>query len=314
MVSFSTVIPVYNRVGLIDRTLNSIIDLDLEIIVIDDGSTDGTAERLERYAERITILHQQHKGPGAGRNLGIVQATGDYILFLDSDDLWFDWSIDTFSQTILQYDYPAFVAGTAVEFTDESELSNIKSSPLETEFFADYYASSNQSSWLLGGAVAVKTEVLRQVGGYTSKWINGEDSDLWLKLGTAQHFVWIKSPCVLAYYQHPDSAVTNRQKTYEGAWHMIEQEQAGLYPGRNVSQQHRREILMRHIRPVSLAYLREGKVIAAWKMYQATFYWNLALNRFVYLGAFWFVFIRTFNIHLFNNYLCPRKTIDRYTS
>lgn len=296
MVSFSTVIPVYNRVHLIDRTLASIINEDLEIIVVDDGSTDGTAECLAKYGDRITILHQKNKGPGAARNLGIAKATGDYILFLDSDDQWFSWSLEIFKNVILQLNYPALVVGTAVEFSDKLELKQIKFTTLEIESFRDYYSSSNQSLWLLGGAVAVNAKVLRKVGGYTSKWINGEDSDLWLKLGTAQHFVVIKSPSVLAYYQHPNSAVANQQKTYEGAWHMIEQEQAGLYPGGNRRKRERQEILMRHIRPVSLSYLREGRIKDAWQMYRATFYWNLTLKRFVYLIAFWFILSKAYFI------------------
>lgn len=294
MVSFSAIIPVHNRVHLIDRTLASIINQEIEIIVVDDGSTDGTAECLAKYSDRITILHQKNKGPGAARNLGIAQATGDYILFLDSDDLWFSWSLTTFRNVILELNYPAFVAGTAIPFEDELELNKIKSIPLEVESFRDYYSSSNQSLWLLGGAVAIKSQVLRQVDGYTSKWINGEDSDLWLKLGTAQHFVVIKSPYLLAYYQHPNSAIANQQKTYEGAWHMIQQEQAGLYPGGNTRQQERREILMRHIRPVTLACLQSGKIREAWQIYRETFYWNLTLKRYIYLVAFWFILSKNY--------------------
>lgn len=289
MVSFSAIIPVHNRAHLIDRTLASIIDQEIEIIVVDDGSTDGITECLAKYGDRITILHQENKGPGAARNLGIAQATGDYIFFLDSDDLCFSWAINTFKNVILELNYPAFVAGTAISFSDQSELDQVKSKTLEIESFRDYYSSSDQSLWLAVGTVAIKSKVLRKVGGYTSKWINGEDSDLWLKLGTARHFVVIKSPYILAYYQHPSSAVANQQKTYEGAWHMIQQEQAGLYPGGNTRQLERREILMRHIRPVSLAYLRERKIRDAWEMYRETFYWNLTLKRFIYLIAFWII-------------------------
>lgn len=289
MVSFSAIIPVHNRAHLIDRTLASIIDQEIEIIVVDDGSTDSIAECLAKYGDRITILHQENKGPGAARNLGIAQATGDYIFFLDSDDLCFSWAINTFKNVILELNYPAFVAGTAISFSDQSELDQVKSKTLEIESFRDYYSSSDQSLWLAVGTVAIKSKVLKKVGGYTSKWINGEDSDLWLKLGTARHFVVIKSPYILAYYQHPSSAVANQQKTYEGAWHMIQQEQAGLYPGGNIRQLERREILMRHIRPVSLAYLREGKIRDAWEMYRETFYWNLTLKRFIYLIAFWII-------------------------
>jgi glycosyltransferase involved in cell wall biosynthesis len=302
MVSFSIIIPVYNRVSLIDRTLASILDQDLsqglirdlEIIVVDDGSTDGTREKLEKYGDRLKILQQANQGPGAARNLGIAKATGDYILFLDSDDLWFSWSIATFKQAILQFNYPAFVAGNGVEFAAASELKKIAATPFKAEFFPDYYAAGDRSLWLLNGAVAIKTEVLRQVGGYNHQWINGEDSDLWLKLGTAKHFVSIESPFVLAYYQHAASAVRDQQKTYQGAWHMILQEQDGLYPGGKHRQQARRQIIMGHIRPVSLAYLRAGKLKAAWNMYRATFSWNFALGRFIYLIAFWLILTKKF--------------------
>jgi glycosyltransferase involved in cell wall biosynthesis len=299
MVSFSIIIPVYNRVDLIDRTLASIItqglDQELEIIVVDDGSTDGTAEKLKTYGDRLKILHQVNQGPGAARNRGIAEATGDYILLLDSDDMWFSWSMATFKQAILQFNFPAFVAGNTVEFVAESSLKQITATPFQAESFTDYYAAVDRSLWLLNGAVAIKTEVLRQVGGYNQQRINGEDSDLWLKLGTAKHFVSITSPYVLAYYQHADSAVGDRQKTYEGAWHLISQEQEGLYPGGKSRQQERRKIIMSHIRPVSLAYLREGKIKDAWKMYRATFKWNFALRRFVYLIAFWFMLIKDFS-------------------
>jgi glycosyltransferase involved in cell wall biosynthesis len=302
MVSFSIIIPVYNRASLVDRTLTSILDQDLsqdlirdlEIIVVDDGSTDNTKAKLEQYGDRLKILQQANQGPGAARNLGIARATGDYILFLDSDDLWFSWSIATFQQAIIQFNYPAFVAGNGVEFTHASELNKIAATPFQAKFFPDYYAACDRSLWLLNGAVAIQTEVLRQVGGYNSQWINGEDSDLWLKLGTAKHFVSIESPCVLAYYQHAASAVRDQQKTYQGAWHMITQEQAGLYPGGNHRQQARRQIIMSHIRPVSLAYLRSGKIKAAWNMYHATFSWNFALRRFIYLIAFWFILTKKF--------------------
>lgn len=307
MISFSVVIPVYNRANLIDRTLSSVIKEDLEIIVVDDGSTDGTAECLAKYGDRITVLHQENQGAGAARNLGISKATGDYILFLDSDDLWFPWTLRIFRSVILQLNYPAFVTGKAVEFADISELKIIPPIPLEIESFPNYYASCDQPLWFLGGAVAVKSKVLRKAGGYTSKWINGEDSDLWLKLGTAEHFVVINSPYLLAYYQHPNSAVADRQKTYKGAWHMIKQEQAGLYPGGSYWQKERREILMRHIRPVSLAYLRSGKTKEAWLIYRATWYWNLALKRWIYLVAFWVIFCKAYLANKINKFRLNTK-------
>jgi len=62
---------------------------DMELIVVDDGSTDGTAEEMKRYGKRVKLIqHSENRGVSAARNRGILQARGKYIAFLDSDDLW----------------------------------------------------------------------------------------------------------------------------------------------------------------------------------------------------------------------------------
>ena len=95
MKKVSIVIPIYNTERYLPECLNSVISQtyrDLEIICVDDGSTDATAVILQQYAKtdsRIKILTQENAGPGAARNAGMNQATGEYIVFLDSDD-WFE--------------------------------------------------------------------------------------------------------------------------------------------------------------------------------------------------------------------------------
>ena len=90
MPHISIIIPTYNRCHLIGMTLDSIFTQTLsphEVIVVDDGSTDGTKEMLEaQYGNRITVINNKGKGPGAARNAGLAIATGDYIKFFDSDD------------------------------------------------------------------------------------------------------------------------------------------------------------------------------------------------------------------------------------
>jgi glycosyltransferase involved in cell wall biosynthesis len=289
MVFFSTIVPVYNRADLIENTLDSILRQeyqDTEIIVVDDGSTDGTLKSLAKYENNIKVIQQQNKGPGAARNLGIRYAQGQYITFIDSDDLWFPWTLSKYKETIVKKNFPVFIVGESISFWSENEVELIQSSSIILQSFDDYYSSSKQSLWLLPGGVAIRADILNKVKGFTNKWINAEDSDLWLKLGTAKGFVHIQSPPILAYRQHPNSAVANNTKTYEGAWHMIEQEKNGFYPGGKDRELERLEILMRHIRPVSLACLREGKIKDAWKMYKSTFQWNLSLKCFTYLLAF----------------------------
>ncbi len=88
----SVVIPTYNRKHFICFAVDSVLEQtfsDYEIIVVDDGSTDGTAELLSsKYGNKVICLQQENRGFGAARNHGVNAATGDYIAFLDSDDLW----------------------------------------------------------------------------------------------------------------------------------------------------------------------------------------------------------------------------------
>lgn len=91
---FSVIIPIYNREQYLDRSVNSLIDQEYqnwELHLVDDGSTDGSLDKCREIAKKHTdreiyIHHQENKGPGAARNLGISKSNGDYVLFLDSDD------------------------------------------------------------------------------------------------------------------------------------------------------------------------------------------------------------------------------------
>jgi glycosyltransferase involved in cell wall biosynthesis len=87
----SVVIPTFNRAQYIVSAVESVLaqrDACLELIVVDDGSTDDTAERLQPYLDRIRYVSQENAGAGASRNRGMALANGEYIAFLDSDDLW----------------------------------------------------------------------------------------------------------------------------------------------------------------------------------------------------------------------------------
>jgi glycosyltransferase involved in cell wall biosynthesis len=94
MPSIAVVIPIWNRAHLVDKAIASVLSQDLpgyfiDVIVVDDGSTDALAEALRPFESRITcIRHEQNKGAAAARNTGIAHAKGDYLAFLDSDDVW----------------------------------------------------------------------------------------------------------------------------------------------------------------------------------------------------------------------------------
>ena len=92
MPKVSVIIPTYNRQDLVQEAIDSVLNQtfrDWELIVVDDGSTDQTPSVLqERYDSRIIYIYQENQGESAARNRGLYSATGEYVAFLDSDDLW----------------------------------------------------------------------------------------------------------------------------------------------------------------------------------------------------------------------------------
>jgi len=93
----SVIIPTYNRADLVTQTIDSVLQqsfTDREIIVIDDGSTDDTQDRLSPYLDRIRYIRQPNSGVNAARNTGLQVARGEFIALLDSDDLWMDFKLE----------------------------------------------------------------------------------------------------------------------------------------------------------------------------------------------------------------------------
>ena len=124
-VPFSVIVPAYNRAGLIGQTLRSVVDApDTQIVVVDDGSTDSTRDVVATFGGRVTLLTQQNRGPGAARNLGLSAATGQYVAFLDSDDLWFPNTIGTYRKVIDEYQRPAFLVGCPLIFPNPETAAN----------------------------------------------------------------------------------------------------------------------------------------------------------------------------------------------
>jgi len=89
--SITCILPVFNGERFLAEAIRSVLDQeypDLEIIVVDDGSTDGTREVLARFGDGIRLLRQEHAGVAAARNLGLAEARAEYLAFQDADDLW----------------------------------------------------------------------------------------------------------------------------------------------------------------------------------------------------------------------------------
>ena len=287
---FSVIIPTYNRLALLQRTLDSVWAQrfrDFEVAVVDDGSTDGTAEWLDLHGRGTRVLKQTNRGPGAARNLGASQAEGEYLAFLDSDDLWFPWTLEIFTKLIREFRSPAILSAKLVEFGDETELTSVSEEPVKADPFPDYFASSRNGYFVGSGMSVLQRDAFLRTGGYTSQKVYAEDHDLILRMGTAAGFVQVLRPATIAWRRHAESATGGLQHGFGGGirW-LLEQEHRGIYPGGEKRARERRTIISRHVRPAALGDLRRGKKKEAWELYRATFRWNLQLRRWKFLAGF----------------------------
>ncbi|HET7536321.1 MAG TPA: glycosyltransferase family A protein, partial [Candidatus Didemnitutus sp.] len=129
MPTVSAIIPTYNRAHLLPAALASIFaqtqPVD-EVIVVDDGSKDNTADVLRTYGDRVRYIRQQNAGAGAARNHGMREARGDYVAFLDSDDLWMPEKNARQQELLRAHPEIDFLFGDMANFSSEND-------PIEAE-------------------------------------------------------------------------------------------------------------------------------------------------------------------------------------
>lgn len=287
---FSVVIPVYNREDLIRTTVDSVLDQNrpnLDVIVVDDGSSDGTLSVLRSMQDSIRVFEQANAGAGAARNTGLRNARGEYVAFLDSDDLWFPWTVDCYEQIIRSQDRPAFVAGQPYLFSKEKEVENKEREDVEIETFLDYFASCDAWRWWGASSFVMRTDAVRRVGGFTERRdIISEDMDLTMRMGTEPGFVDVASGPTFAYREHDDQLTESVRKSTESIFHLIEQEKMGKYPGGESRRIERLRIITRHARSASLSCLKSNRKDRGWELYRQTWSWNRELGRWKYLFGF----------------------------
>ena len=260
---------------------------DYEIIVIDDGSTDDTLAYLSQISDRVTVITQPNRGPGTARNKGAENARGEYLAFLDGDDLWFSWTLETVARLVTEYDQPAIISARLVSFKDPAELKGVNQTATTVEVFNDFLSASEWGFFVGAGMTVVRRDEFLEVGGFSEEQMNLEDHDFILRLGTAEGFVQILEPPTLGWRRHNTSLTDQFMRSFQGCRYLIESEQRGVYPGGQSHAMARRRIITRHIRPWALTLARMGEWRLAWSLYKSTFIWNLSLYRWRYLIGFW---------------------------
>ena len=201
----SVVIPTYNRVDVICDAIDSVLGQthnNIEIIVVDDGSTDNTLVVLEKYHDRIKVVSQGNQGCSAARNTGIRSCSGDYIAFLDSDDKWLPQKTEK-QLAILNQVGPEVVCCWCNLWVEKNGavLDRLSMDHLHPGHPLGIWLNPFQilatRFILFNQAVMVRREALEKVGYFDeSLWVM-EDYDFAVKLSLLGSFAYLEEPLVL---------------------------------------------------------------------------------------------------------------------
>ena len=197
----SVVIPTYNRINYLARAIESALRQtysNIEIVVVDDGSTDKTEELLKKYVGRIVYIYQPNQGAASARNKGIDAAKGEFIAFLDSDDYFYPDNVEKKIDRLFgdqncgwihsnwQYVSPdgGILENGAHKFRHNNKC-------VEGEIFPELLKSRN---FIATDSVVISKEILTQTGGFDDSIPSQEEYDLWLRLAIKNEVRYISEP------------------------------------------------------------------------------------------------------------------------
>ena len=231
--TFSVVVTFFNQREFVDDAIESILALgreDLEIIAVDDASSDGTVNALREYEGSVKlVLLEGNQGLSGARNAGAAEATGDYVLFFDGDDALLPWTFDVY-ETVARERRPTTMIGSYFWF--EGELRTPEDEPEQIEYieYADYFRKDRSlGAW--GGATALDRRAFQEVGGFDPAVPVCEDYDLMWRLGLSGPVVYITSPATVLHRAHAGQVTQQGAKILPAIRQLVELEYSGRYPG-----------------------------------------------------------------------------------
>jgi len=203
----SVVIPAYNCARFIGEALDSVFAQDypeLEVVVVDDGSTDDTCAVVEGYGDRVKLIRQRNAGAAVARNEGMRRASGEYVAFLDSDDLWLPGKLR------LQIDHLESHRDVAMCCTRWNLLypkadgsypverpAAPRSAPLDPKWSGWIYCGLLLDCEVWTSTVVMRRELTARVGGFDPALRRGQDYDYWLRASQLTKIDRLDAPLAL---------------------------------------------------------------------------------------------------------------------
>ena len=200
----SVIIPTYNRKKTLARAIRSVLNQSFspfEILIIDDGSNDGTEEWVKANFQNIKYIYQNNHGVSSARNIGIENAYGDWVAFLDSDDEWLP--------NKLYKQVKAIDSNPEVKFfhTNEIWIRNgvrVNQMKKHKKYGGYIFEKCLDICRISPSSVLIKKEVLDNIGVFDESLRVCEDYDLWLRITSKYPVVFLDEPLIYKYGGHAD--------------------------------------------------------------------------------------------------------------
>lgn len=245
---FSVVIPTYNRAEFIKETILSVLAQSFnqfEVIVIDDGSIDETPAVLREFGDQIRTITTVNRGAENARNIGIKAAQGEYIVFLDSDDILYPNTLSIYNTVICETGAHLLLSkGEGFSGTPPTRYSD---GPIVYDLSKDYL-SKKSSVWLSTSFVVVKKDALLAKNiFFKEQTFPVDDLDFVLRAGTIPICCIMKKPITVGYRLHPNNSIKNIAINLEKLELILDYNKVKEYPGGKQRALGRQAIIGGHI-------------------------------------------------------------------
>ena len=200
----SVVIPTYNRIALVERAIDSVLRQSIkpfDIIVVDDGSDDGTSEMIQKKYRSINLVQQQNSGVSAARNNGIKHAKGDWIALLDSDDEWTEKKLENQVNRLIKNPDYHFCHTNEIWIRNGVRVNQKKRHQKYGGYIFDKCLDICRIS---PSSTLFKKNILEHVGWFDTQLPVCEDYDLWLRITADYKILFVDELLIIKYGGHTD--------------------------------------------------------------------------------------------------------------
>jgi glycosyltransferase involved in cell wall biosynthesis len=229
MPKVSIVIPAYNAMAYLPQTIDSVLNqtfTDFELLVINDGSSDNIIEWLSQIKDsRISLISQENQGVANARNIGIFRAKGEYIAFLDADDLWDKTKLEKQVSCLEQNPSTGLVYTWTHLIDSTGKLLKFSITHQEEGYIWEKIVIQDVIG--SGSSAMVRASCFQQVGLFDQNVAIAADFDMWIRIAAVYKFAVVKE-CLVFYRQHQNNFSKNRQKVIKTHAQVIEKSFKGV--------------------------------------------------------------------------------------